>query len=107
MPGYKHPCRYCNTYIVEESNFCPVCGKNNPLGALPCPKCHAAIEAGWKRCGNCGLFLDATCPKCQKTTFLGEFCQSCGVEIAVVCQKCKTRQPPLSPSCLNCGKPLK
>ncbi len=107
MPGFKHPCNYCKTYIAAESNFCPACGRDNPLGPLRCPKCRAAIEQGWVRCSNCGLMLNVTCPQCQKATFLGEYCQQCGVELAVVCQKCKTKQPPLSENCLQCGKPLK
>lgn len=47
MPGYKHPCRYCDKLIPPDSNVCPFCSKINPL-LLRCPKCKDLIEKGWK-----------------------------------------------------------
>jgi len=107
MPGYKHPCRFCNALISADSNVCPACGRANPLGPIRCPKCRNPIEKGWKRCSNCGLSLEITCPKCGKTTFFDDSCEFCNARLVVVCPKCKTEQPPIGEKCVKCGKPLK
>lgn len=109
MPGYKHPCRYCDKLIPAESNVCPLCGKVDPLGPLRCHKCRNPIEESWKNCANCGLSLELACPKCGKITFFGDYCQSCSSRLTIVCPnpKCRTEQPPLGEKCIKCGKPLK
>lgn len=109
MPGYKHPCRYCNKLVPPESNVCPFCGKINPSGPLRCPKCRNPIQKDWGTCSICGLALKVTCPKCNKPTFFGDYCERCGARLVVVCPnpKCKTEQPPISDKCVKCGKPLK
>lgn len=78
------------------------------MGPLRCARCRAPIEKGWKRCNNCGLSLELTCPSCKKTTFFGDYCEQCGARLVVVCPnpKCKTEQPPLVAKCIKCGKPL-
>jgi RNA polymerase subunit RPABC4/transcription elongation factor Spt4 len=107
MPGYKHPCRYCEQLIPSEANICPFCGKVNPLGPLRCPKCRSPIEKGYVACSNCGLSLKIVCPKCGKKTFFGDYCEHCEAPLIVVCLKCKTEQPPVGKKCVKCGKPLK
>ncbi|NLH39591.1 MAG: hypothetical protein GX445_05980 [Elusimicrobia bacterium] len=109
MPGYKHPCRYCNKLIPSDSRICPLCGKNNPLGPLRCPKCQDPIEKGWKNCPNCGLALEIECSACGKITFFSDYCDHCGKRIIVVCPnpKCKTEQPPIGNKCIKCGSELK
>jgi RNA polymerase subunit RPABC4/transcription elongation factor Spt4 len=106
MPGYKHPCHYCDKLIPPDSNVCPLCGKINPL-LLRCPKCRDLIEKGWKMCSNCGLSLEVNCPKCSKTTFFGDYCEHCNERLVIVCPKCKTEQPPIGDKCIKCGKNLK
>jgi hypothetical protein len=109
MPGYKHPCRYCDKLIEADSNTCPLCGKVNPLGPLRCPKCKNPVVKGYKSCGNCGLGLEINCPACGKSTFFGDYCEGCNARLVVICPnpKCKTEQPPISGSCIKCNKPLK
>jgi RNA polymerase subunit RPABC4/transcription elongation factor Spt4 len=109
MPGYKLPCRYCDNIIPPDSSICPICGKVNPVGPLRCPKCRSPIQKDWKACSSCGLSLEIPCPKCQKTTFFGDYCQFCGSQIVVTCpnRKCQTVQPPIGNKCIKCGKPLK
>jgi RNA polymerase subunit RPABC4/transcription elongation factor Spt4 len=109
MPGYQQPCRYCNQLVPPDSNACPSCGKINPLGPTRCPKCRSPIQEGWKKCSSCGLTLEVACPKCQKVTWFGDYCQYCEAQLFVVCpnKKCQTAQPPLGDKCVKCGKPLK
>ena len=109
MPGYKHPCRYCDKLIPPGSAVCPICGKVNPLGPLRCPKCMTQIEKGWKKCGHCGLSLEITCPKCGKVNFFGDYCEYCKARLTVICpnRKCKTEQTPIGDKCIKCGKSLK
>jgi hypothetical protein len=107
MPGYKHPCRFCNALISADSNVCPVCGRANPVVPIRCPKCRNPVEKGWKKCSNCGLSLEVTCPKCGKTTFFDDSCEFCNARLVVVCPKCKLEQPPIGEKCIKCGKPLK
>jgi predicted amidophosphoribosyltransferase len=107
MPGYKHPCRYCDELIDADSNVCPACGKVNPLGPPRCPKCHNPIQKGWVRCSDCGLTLRTACPHCGQETFFGDYCDQCGEQLVVVCKRCKTTQPPLGPKCAKCGEDLK
>ncbi len=107
MPGYKHPCRYCDQLIPSDANVCPFCGKVNPLGPLRCPKCRNPIQKDYKACSNCGLILEIACPKCGETTFFGDYCEHCEASLVVVCPKCKKEQPPVGEKCIKCGKPLK
>jgi len=108
MPGYSRPCRYCNQLVPSDANTCPTCGKVNPISGPSCPKCAAHLETGWKRCPSCGLSLDVTCPKCGKTTFLGDYCDQCQARLMVICpnKKCRFEQAPLGEKCVKCGKPL-
>ena len=109
MPGFKHPCRYCGEMIPPEANVCPMCGKINPLGPLRCPKCRNPVKKDWKKCSNCGLSLEEICPKCDKSTFLGDYCDHCNDRLLIVCPnpKCGQEQPPIGDTCIKCGKPLK
>ena len=107
MPGYKHPCRYCQELIEKDSNFCPKCGRANPVGPPRCPKCRNPIQKEWKKCSNCGLSLEIVCPKCGKTTFFDDYCSNCDARLTVTCSKCKTEQPPIGDKCIKCGKSLK
>jgi hypothetical protein len=108
MPGYKHPCRYCDKLVEEEANVCPFCGKVNPVGPLRCPKCRSPTEKGWVKCSHCDLSLQLSCPCCGKLTFFGDYCDKCGGRLVVTCpnSKCKTVQPPIWTKCVKCGKPL-
>jgi len=109
MPGYKHPCNYCGQLIENDAQFCPFCGKINPLGPLRCPKCRNPITKEYKICSNCGISLRIVCPRCGKETFFGDYCDNCDQRLVVVCSnpKCKTEQPPIGDVCIKCGKPLK
>lgn len=105
--GYKHPCRYCEKLIPPDSEVCPFCGKENPLGPMRCPKCHSPVEKDWQTCSHCGLNLRIVCPYCGKTTFFGDYCEDCGKKLTVICPSCQFEQPPISDKCIKCGKPLK
>jgi hypothetical protein len=105
--GYKHPCKYCSKLIPANSKTCPFCGKNNPQGPIRCPKCSSPIEKDWKICNNCDLPLSIKCPKCQKTTFFGDYCEHCDGRLTVVCSNCGSEQPPIDKLCKKCKKPLK
>ena len=109
MPGYKHPCRYCSQLIPPDSNACSLCGKVNPLGSLRCPKCCNPIAQDDKKCSCCRLSLEIACPKCNQSTFFGDYCEHCGERLLVICPnpKCKLEQPPVGETCKKCGKPLK
>lgn len=106
MPGYQHPCRYCQQFIPPDASYCPICGKKNPLGPLRCPKCQAPIAKGWVRCTSCGLSLEIDCPHCKAQTFFGDYCEHCGSELLVVCSHCKTPQLPTETTCSKCKKRL-
>lgn len=109
MPGYKHPCRYCNQLIEPDLNTCPLCGRVNPIGPLRCPKCKNPVIKGSKACSGCGISLQIACPKCGGNTFFGDYCEQCDARLTVVCPhiKCGTEQPPFGDNCIKCGKPLK
>lgn len=109
MPGYKHPCKYCDKLIPRDSNICPVCGRVNPLGSFRCPKCKNPVQQGYRNCDNCGLLLEVACPKCGKISWFGDYCEHCDARLAVICpnSKCRTEQPPVGGTCVKCGKPLK
>ncbi|RLF38009.1 MAG: hypothetical protein DRN21_05750 [Thermoplasmata archaeon] len=107
MPGYMHPCRYCNELIPPDSNVCPMCGKVNPLGPLRCPRCRNPVRKNYKVCPSCGLNLEIACPYCGEMTFCGDYCGHCEKRLVVVCPKCKNEQPPIEGKCIKCGKPLK
>ncbi|MFB3895664.1 MAG: zinc ribbon domain-containing protein [bacterium] len=107
MPGYKHPCKYCDKLVPEDANVCPYCGKKNPVGSFRCPKCRNPIQKDYVACSNCGVSLKINCPNCGKPTFFGEYCDQCNQELVVICKKCKTVQPPISETCIKCKKPLK
>ncbi|MGI6448708.1 MAG: double zinc ribbon domain-containing protein [Desulfitobacteriia bacterium] len=108
MPGYKHPCRYCDQFIPPDSRTCPFCGRTNPLGPLRCPKCKSPIMLGAKNCSSCGLSLQVKCPKCGKITFFGDYCEHCDSRLVVVCpnKKCSLEQPPFSEYCMKCKTKL-
>jgi hypothetical protein len=108
MPGYKHFCRYCNQLIEPDSNVCPLCGKVNPLGPSRCPKCRNPIQKTWKHCSHCGLTLAVVCPKCRRTSFLGDYCDHCDARLVVICRnpKCRAEQPPIGDVCVRCSQPL-
>lgn len=107
MSGYKHPCRYCGQLVQADSQFCPFCSKINP-GGLRCVRCHSPIQDGWKVCSSCGLKLEATCPGCGKTTFLGDYCEHCDARLTIICpnRKCRAEQSIILEKCSKCGKPL-
>ena len=109
MPGYKHPCKYCDKLIPEDSNVCPLCGKMDPLGDFRCPKCKTPVKKDWKVCNNCGLKLEIACPSCGKATFFSDYCDVCGKRLTVICpnKKCKEEQPPIGDKCIKCNKPMK
>jgi hypothetical protein len=62
MPGYKHPCPYCTTYIDSGVAACPFCGVTDPFTQARCPDCRAPLQAGWVACPKCGRSLTATEP---------------------------------------------
>lgn len=110
MPGYKHPCRYCNQLIPPDSNVCPLCGKVNPA-APRCPKCRSPVEKGWMggqqpTCSHCGLSLTVACPECSQASFLDDYCEHCGARLIICCQHCHAEIPPVGDRCLRCGKAL-
>jgi hypothetical protein len=105
--GYKHLCKYCQKLIPANSKVCPFCGKNNPQGPIRCPKCQSPVEEDWKVCSNCDLPLSIKCPKCNKTTFFGDYCEHCDGRLTIVCSNCGTEQPPIDELCRKCKKTLK
>ena len=105
MPGYKHPCNYCGGLIDNDSRFCPLCGKSWPFGGR-CPSCMSKVEKGWKRCGSCGLSLEAACPKCGKMTFIVGECQECKAPLTITCKNCKNVEPLGTPECSKCNKKM-
>lgn len=108
MVGYKHPCRYCDNLVPTDAQVCPMCGKVNPTGPLRCPNCRSPIRRNWKVCSHCGLGLHVKCPKCRRSTFLGDYCTHCDARLAVECPngKCNIQQPP-GDFCNKCGTSLK
>ena len=86
MASYKHPCKYCGKLIARDSNFCPFCTQENPLGPIRCPICRYPLEDGAKACGHCGILLWKICESCGKETFLGDKCSYCGTLIIVLPQ---------------------
>ncbi|HHV25083.1 MAG: zinc ribbon domain-containing protein [Methanosarcina sp.] len=109
MASYKHPCKYCGKLITRDSNFCPFCTQENPLGSMRCPVCRYPLEDGAKVCGHCGILLWSICKSCGKETFFGDKCSNCSAPIVIVCPnpKCRTEQSPASKKCIKCGKPLR
>jgi len=106
MPGYKHPCRFCNQLVPADSNVCPSCGRLNPIGPDRCPKCRNPIDRKQIACSNCGLSLRVVCPACGQETFFSDQCDACGKKLTIVCPRCKTEQLPSEEKCIRCGKPL-
>jgi len=78
MPGYKHPCRYCNRLVAADCNVCPFCGKKSPVGPFRCPKCKSPVEDGFRACSHCGRSLTVACPGCGKETGFSAYCPDCG-----------------------------
>src|SRR5262245_11794569 len=60
MPGYKHPCPYCDRYIESSVAACPFCGVTDPFTRGRCPDCRHALEPGWTTCPGCGRAIGAT-----------------------------------------------
>lgn len=60
MPGYKHPCPFCSTFIDSGVAACPTCGVIEPFTSGRCPDCRAALQPGWVACPSCGKSLVAT-----------------------------------------------
>lgn len=108
MSGYKKPCRYCGELVEPDSDFCPVCGKEDPSGPARCPDCRAPVQESWKLCNKCGRSLIVKCPKCGKDTFLAMYCRNCNEKLVIVCPdpKCNTEQPVGNDKCIKCGKAL-
>lgn len=108
MIGYKHPCRYCDQFIPSGSAVCPLCGKENPLGPLRCPRCRNPVQKTWRTCNSCGLELRVECPFCHTMTAFTEYCQHCEKRLVVQCanEKCGAEQPPLGDTCVECGEPF-
>jgi len=104
--GYKHPCRYCNGLIPPDSNICPFCNKENPLGPLRCPRCHNPIQKDWQSCSHCGLNLRINCPFCSSPTIFSDYCENCQKRLLVVCPHCQFEQPPIGDNCVKCGQSL-
>jgi len=103
MPGYKHPCRYCQKLIPPDSNTCPFCSRINPLGPLRCPVCRNPIQRDWQKCSGCGLNLGVYCPACGKATFFADYCELCGARLTIICPECDTEQLPINVKCSKCG----
>jgi len=106
LPGYKKPCKYCGELLPPNSNLCPLCNKVNPLDSLRCPKCRAPVQPNWKACNSCGLLLEVKCPKCDKLTFFGDYCQHCDARLLIECPNCHTEQAPVGETCIKCHRPL-
>jgi RNA polymerase subunit RPABC4/transcription elongation factor Spt4 len=68
-------CKRCRTGLAADEQFCPKCGF--PLGASEnvtyqdpvrdgatyrCPKCHAVLTAGSRKCGGCGVVFASSVP---------------------------------------------
>jgi predicted amidophosphoribosyltransferase len=47
------------------------------------------------------------CPRCGKTTFLGDHCDGCGARLMAKCPKCGAEQPPIGDRCVGCNKKIK
>jgi predicted amidophosphoribosyltransferase len=60
MPGYKHPCPFCATFIDSGVAACPYCGVIEPFSQGRCPDCRAELQPGWIACPKCGRSLTAT-----------------------------------------------
>jgi RNA polymerase subunit RPABC4/transcription elongation factor Spt4 len=107
MVGYKKPCRHCGELVDSDANICPWCSKASPTDSPRCPKCRSPIAEGQKVCSNCGLELKMVCPRCGKTTFLGDHCDGCGARLMAKCPKCGAEQPPNGVRCVGCNKKIK
>ena len=57
MPGYKHPCPFCATFIDSGVAACPFCGVTDPFTHGRCPDCRTPLQPGWVACPNCGRSL--------------------------------------------------
>jgi Double zinc ribbon len=109
MASYKHPCKYCGKLIERDSNFCPFCAQENPLGPMRCPLCRNPVEDGAKICGHCGFSVWSVCKNCGKETFVGDNCKKCGALMTIVCPnpKCRIEQSPTNKKCIKCGELLR
>ena len=105
MASYKHPCRYCNTLVDSQAQFCPACGKTNPTGPLRCPKCRSPVRKAHTHCSHCGLGLTITCFHCGESTFYADYCQHCSNQLVAVCPnpKCQRSTAPVKGKCQACG----
>lgn len=106
MPGYKHPCRYCNTLVEKDAEFCPACGKAHPTGSLRCQWCKSPIVPGQAVCSNCGMNLQIVCPFCGQATFFGDYCDACGQRLVQPCPHCGSPQTLVAQTCEKCRKPM-
>lgn len=106
MPGYKHPCRYCNALVEADAEFCPACGKVNPTGKLRCQWCKSPIERGNPVCSSCGMNLQIACPFCGQATFFGDYCDACGQRLVKPCPHCGSPQSLVAVTCEKCRKPM-
>ena len=125
-------CTQCGTGLENDDHFCPSCGTPCPRGAsgrrssaqapygeertyqdplftggvYRCPKCNAALEAGIKRCGSCGVMFMHPVPEAPRASAgdstpkggsarPSRFCHACGSGLApndTFCSSCGTGQ---------------
>jgi heme exporter protein D len=122
-------CGKCGTTLNADDSFCPSCGSPRPSGAsgrpssarapredqtyqdplfvngvYRCPKCNAALGAGTRRCGACGVMFMNPVPQAgDHFSSGGSTPRSDSAHPTPFCHKCGTAQDPEDTFCSSCG----
>jgi len=102
----QHGCEVCNLCLMQSSTYCPKCGKSY----IESDRFQLGGGAAIKKCDCGNVIKETSAPHCQNYCL----CSICLAQHFFLtdsnqCPTChrKIKAIRISPSCSNCGRPLK